>query len=707
MWSLIPHQAGVWKDDSPLKAIGYYIDADKIRFVNGLPETIYGWERASTTQLLGTARGAFTWQDNIRSAWAAFGTHLRLYAMNLDGMVSDITPVISYSLQSMDFTTTLGSAVVTVTNVTHGLVTGQKFGLSNSSVASVGGVTINGTYSVLEVLSTTSLTFTADQTATSAAGPTMAVVDTSIYLAPGQEDGLAGAGYGTGGYGAGGYGGSSSGLTLFPRTWSFDQWGQNLLANPRQDGLYEWAPYTTNSELITQNASFTAAAGWSVGAGWSIGGQALASAGTGSDLSQSVVTTPGTWNLLSFNLTVSAGSLQAYYGTLTIGTMTATGNYRLPFFSGGGTNNLIFRKDSAFAGTIRKASLYLLNTAQIVTGAPTQIGSMFVSAERIVVACGSNLDGPFDPLQIDWSDAEDNQNWQTSSTTLAGGYTLPGGGRIVRGLAGIRENVIWTLEGLWSMRYNGNPASVYDFIEMGRGCGLIGPNAAALVGGVWYYMTPSGSFYAYGGGVPKPIPCTLNRDVTDNLAFVQQDKVYATRLVGKNYAEVWWFYPDMRDGDECSRYVIYDTINGTWACGKFNRTTYVDASAFQYPLAVDTSGNIWFHEKGFTEDGGIRSWSLTAAFTTNVKGEMIVNGVRPDGDDIQGGYSYTFTSKVRSIKGIWERTYPALNMNSDTGKRACRVKGEQIGYTVSGSSAPAFWRQGLTQFDAINILGTR
>ncbi len=35
----------MWKDDSPLKAQGYYIDADKVRFVNGLPETIYGWER--------------------------------------------------------------------------------------------------------------------------------------------------------------------------------------------------------------------------------------------------------------------------------------------------------------------------------------------------------------------------------------------------------------------------------------------------------------------------------------------------------------------------------------------------------------------------------------------------------------------------------------------------------------------------------------
>jgi hypothetical protein len=47
-WTPINFEPGVWKDDSPLKAQGYYIDADKIRFVNGLPETIYGWEKAAS-----------------------------------------------------------------------------------------------------------------------------------------------------------------------------------------------------------------------------------------------------------------------------------------------------------------------------------------------------------------------------------------------------------------------------------------------------------------------------------------------------------------------------------------------------------------------------------------------------------------------------------------------------------------------------------
>jgi len=69
-WTPIEFAPGIKKDDSPLKAQGYYINADKVRFVNGLPESIYGWERASTSTLLGLCRRAFTWQDNSRNAWA-------------------------------------------------------------------------------------------------------------------------------------------------------------------------------------------------------------------------------------------------------------------------------------------------------------------------------------------------------------------------------------------------------------------------------------------------------------------------------------------------------------------------------------------------------------------------------------------------------------------------------------------------------------
>ena len=580
----LPSKAGVDKDNSPLVDQLIWVNADKIRFVNGLPETIYGWERASTSALLGICRGAFTYADNDRNPIAAFGTNLRLYKMDIDGNVSDITPLVSGpTTEVLTYATTIGETTVNVTNYTHNLVADQKVGLSTVTIGTLGGVTLAGTFVVSAVNSSTAFDFTAASAATSTAGPTGSTSQVSTYLAPGQIDGLGGLGYGTGGYGSGGYGGGSSGLTLYPRTWSFAPWGQDLLSNPRGGGIY------TNSP----SASYATA----------------------------------------------------------------------------------------------------------VSNAPTIVGSIFVTAERILVACGSNLDGSFDALQIDWSDAENNTTWTPTPTNLAGGFTLPAGGRVVRGLPGVGENVVWTENDLWSMRYNADPNSVYDFIQKGSGCGLIGPNAAVELNGVWYWMTPAVAFMSYGGANPQMLPSTLARDVKDNLAFVQQDKVYASKVIGKNYAEVWWFYPDIRDGNECSRYVIYDTIGGTWSCGTFNRTAFTDATQFEYPLGVDTSGNIWFHEKGFTQDGAARSWSLMGAYRTVEGGQIIVNGVRPDADDLQGGYTITPAVVNRDVRGIFSRSYPAVSVTAATGQKSMRVQGEQVRVTFAGNAAPTFWRLGNTLFD--------
>lgn len=55
----------------------------------------------------------------------------------------------------------------------------------------------------------------------------------------GQIDGTGGAGFGTGTYGTGTYG-SPSLAEYFPLTWSLDNWGGDLLANPRDRTIYVW-----------------------------------------------------------------------------------------------------------------------------------------------------------------------------------------------------------------------------------------------------------------------------------------------------------------------------------------------------------------------------------------------------------------------------------------------------------------------------------
>ncbi len=703
MYQKLPFQPGIHKDDSPLEAKGYWVDADKIRFVAGNPETIYGWERASSSTLLGICRGAFTWADNSRNPFACFGTHLRLYAMDVDGNVYDITPVVSRAqAASISFTTTMSNSMVTAAWTGHGLAADQKFTFDAASPVAVGGVTIDGTFTVATVVDANTITFSAAQAAASSAGPTAVTLNTRIYLPPGQTDGLGGLGYGTGGYGTGGYGGSASGYTLYPRTWSLSQWGQNLIANPRGGGMYEWAPNVSASELVS-NGTFTGSAtGWTLGAGIAYSANAITYTASSGAATQSVTTLPGAWHEFTMDVAAwSTGSIQAVYnGSNIISAITASGTYRGTFFSGaGGTATLSISGTNATA-TVDNVSLKVLAAANIISNAPTQVTCSFVTAERILVACGCpDSNGNFDALRLRWTTTQNNQTWTQVATNLAGSYTLSNGARIVRGISGNRENLILTDTAAYAMRYVPDPNVVYSFPELGSGCGLIGPNALTQVAGRFFWMSPAAEFYAYDGSYPQPLQCSVKRDVKDNLAWVQQDKVFAFPVAARN--EVWWLYPDSRDGNECSRYVIYNFVENHWSVGTFDRTAWADAGAYQYPLAVDDDGRVWFQEKGFTEDGAARSWSVTSAFVDFRDGDSHARlvGIQPDADDLQGGYGITVTTRIHNGDGVTSRTFGPYDVTTATGKVSARANGQEAALKFAGTAAPAFWRLGAVRVD--------
>jgi hypothetical protein len=693
----ITFQPGVYKDDSPLEAQGYWIDADKIRFVRGLPETIYGWEHASNSTLLGICRGAITWADNVRNPFAGFGTHLRLYVMDVDGNVSDITPVASRGTLTDPFTTTDGAST-TVTHAGHGLIAGQKTKFENA--AAVGGITVSGEYVVESVTDADNYIITT--AAATADGPGGGTVYFEYFLAPGQTDGLGGLGYGTGGFGTGGYGGSASGYTLYPRSWSLAQWGQNLIANPRGGKIYEWAPNVSATELVT-NGSFTGSAGgWTTGAGWAYGTDNVVATAASAALSQSIILPAGAWCRLETNVTAyTSGSIQPSLGGTDIGeAINATGLDRRTFFTGGGGTQTLAMTGLSASLTCDDISVEVLTTAEVITNAPTQVTCIFTTAERILVACGCpDTNGNFDAMRVRWSDTQNNQTWTAAASNLAGSFALTNGSRIVRGMPGNRENLVLTDTAAYAMRFVPDPNVVFSFAEIGSGCGLIGPNAMTQVAGRFFWMSSSGEFYVYDGSYPQPLQSTVKRDVNDHLSWVQQDKVYAFSVASRN--EVWWLYPDIRDGNECSRYVIYNYIENHWSIGTFNRTAWIDAGVFQYPLAVDDLGFIWFHEKGFTEDGGVRSWRLQSAYFDIANGDshMRIGSLQPDAEDQQGGYGVSLDANIRNGDGVLTRTFGPYNVTNTTGKISMRVNGEEVRLTLAGSSAPAFWRMGAMRFD--------
>ena len=125
-FTTIPLAAGVARDESDLAAKPLYINADKVRAVAGKMETIYGQELAASSALTGVCRGAHSWADLVRTAWAAFGTHLRLQVIDQDGVLYDATPVITRTELTNPFTVANGSAVITVTSDAHNLAVDQR-----------------------------------------------------------------------------------------------------------------------------------------------------------------------------------------------------------------------------------------------------------------------------------------------------------------------------------------------------------------------------------------------------------------------------------------------------------------------------------------------------------------------------------------------------------------------------------------------------
>ncbi|MEQ9448797.1 MAG: hypothetical protein RLN70_07780, partial [Rhodospirillaceae bacterium] len=353
----------------------------------------------------------------------------------------------------------------------------------------------------------------------------------------------------------------------------------------------------------------------------------------------------------------------------------------------------------SFAGTIDNVTVMQLTTAHAVPNAPAQNATMLVTPERIVLTGGSieASTGTFNPLHIRWSDQENNQDWTAAATNQAGFITLAKGARVVGMRSGRGEILIWTDEGLHVARYVPDPNVVYSFTHVASGCGLIGPNAVVVVNGSAYWMSSGGAFFRYSGGVPETLQSTVRRDVFDHISSVQHDKIYAFAV--SSYGEIWWLYPDARDGNECSRYVLFNTRDDTWSSGTFDRTAWADASALAFPLAVAADGGIYFHEKGASSDGGPLAWRLASAAIDIGDGDklMRIAGLVPDFEDMTGGA--TINIDTRLYPSSPPQTIGPFDISADSTRVDIRAVGRQASIRIAGESAPAFARLGALRLD--------
>jgi hypothetical protein len=691
-----PLLPGIFKDESPLKAKGYFVDGDGVRVCRGGMESVYGYEKATLTTFLGICRCLASWRDNGGAVNTFIGTHLRAYCFH-DGQIYDITPAIARGQITNPFTTTNGTAT-TVTHVAHGCVVDQKVSFANATA--VGGITISGDYVVQSITDLNHYVITT--AAASAAGPGGGTVDYTYFLAPGLADSIGGAGFGTGGYGMGPYGfAPPATTTLSALTWSAHNWGEEMLYCPRGGAIYSFNPtgggYASQPTELTSNGTFTgSASGWTLGTGWAYGANAVTATASNAALSQPITVRASSYALVQFTVSAfSAGTLQASLDGMNFGgAIAANGKYKVVVYGGSGGAQTLAFTGTGFTGTLDSVGVAQLNYGTIIPNAPTINNCMTVTDQRQVMVGGTiDDDGNYDAMLAKWSDAENYTIWTDSAANLAGSYQFAEGGMIVRILNARGEILVFTDVGLYTGQHVLDQNLVYQFGLMGRNCGLIGFNAAIVTDAGAFWMAPGGSFYVYRGGPPTPIRCPTQRGVLDHLDWAQNDKIVAYSNAATN--EVGWLYADLRDaGNEISREVRYNYIEDAWAVGTTTATFRLDRGIEPYPFATDPLGQLRFVEKGLNGDGGALSGSLTTAFFDIGDGDQynLVTSVMPDFGDLVGGL--TLNINARNSSGGIVTTYGPFNINAATTDIPVRIRKREIQLALTWNSAPFFMRLG-------------
>jgi len=246
----IEFKPGIDKESTDYAAKGGWVDGNLIRFRKGRVEKVGGWDKLGSSYYLGIARALHSWIALGGTRFLGLGTTFKYYVEEGQSF-NDVTPIrTTTSAGDVTFSATSGSSTITVTDTAHGAVTNDFVTFSGAS--SLGGnITAEVLNQEYQISLVTSLN-TYELIAKDASGATVtanssdsgnggsSVVGT-YQINVGLDTFVTSTGWGVGTWGAGGWGSSSSiSATGQLRLWTHDNYGENLIINPRGGGIYRW-----------------------------------------------------------------------------------------------------------------------------------------------------------------------------------------------------------------------------------------------------------------------------------------------------------------------------------------------------------------------------------------------------------------------------------------------------------------------------------
>ena len=228
-------KSGVNRENTRYTSEGGWYECDKIRFRQGTPEKIGGWQRISSTTFQGVCRSLWNWVTLGSQNLIAVGTNLKYYIEN-GGAYNDITPLRATVTLTNPFETTSGSPIVVVTDANGGYTDGDF--VTYSGASAVGGLTLNGEYQI--TLTTTANEYTIDAGSAASSSATGGGTVTAAYqINIGTAFAIPLTGWGASSWGSGTWGvGATSTESI--RLWSQSNFGEDLVFGPRNGPIYYW-----------------------------------------------------------------------------------------------------------------------------------------------------------------------------------------------------------------------------------------------------------------------------------------------------------------------------------------------------------------------------------------------------------------------------------------------------------------------------------
>jgi hypothetical protein len=694
---LLQFKPGIVKDITEYSAGKngpFWVDGDLVRFRNGYPTKIGGWQKDAITQTdsagtitstettpQGIARKMINWraitdgEDRI-----AVGTHNHLYIIQ-DQVLYDITPL-------RDATNATTTTTEALDNSETAIDLASVAGFKTAGVIQIGSEII--TYTGISTLTLTGCT--RGTNSSSAAAHDSGATVTQILIAPiTTADTTTTLTITDSGHGA-----SVGDFVVFSGAAAV---GGVTAENLNRKAGYQITSITTNTYTVTSPTAATSTAtgggnavviSYLVGIAGGLGTQSSDPAlgwGVGG-WGQEAWNEPRSASESDVNLTNSSWNLNLW-GEDLIATVRGGGIY---YWTVSGTVSTRAVLVSSLSGALSVPTVATVTTVS------------FPDRHFIAGGCTEYAgSGDLDEMLIRWSDQEDFTDFGPTSTNSAGDQRLEVGTKIVSIVNAREETIISTDSAIYGMTFVG-PPFIFSFRLLATDCGAAGLNTMIAIDGNVFWMGKR-NFFSY-DGIVKELPSSVQYYVFDRMQKRYIDKV----VVGHNKAfkEVTWWYVSNDNSagttnPENDSYVTYNYAENAWSVGTMDRTSWHDSfGARTVPFAFDPSGLLYNHETG-TSDNGSAMTSFIESSPSEIPntGEnlYLVDKVIPD---------VTMTSDTSLSMFINTRKYPnatevvkgPFTITSSTEKVSTRAKGRQMSVKLQSSGTLDDWSLGTFRVNA-------